>query len=754
MRIARQGVTVISFLLAGCALLRPLPGETSRDDRLGAFPTADLPLERPVSIHWNAYQVPFVEAETDHDAAFALGLVHAHLRLGQMEVMRRISRGRLAEMGGPIAADIDHALRILDLGKAAPAVLAAMPADSRAWLDAFVAGVNHYQAGVAKLPHEFGLLGLDRAPWSAADVLTVGRLASVDVNWIIWSRLLRMRRQPDWPELWAKLLAEGTASIPSYGPKAPWATAALEEIFTGFSRAGSNSMAVAGSRTRSGSALIASDPHLGVSLPNLWLLAGYKSPSYHVVGLMIPGTPFVAVGRNPRIAWGGTNLRAASSDLFDATGFAADQIGERTERIGIRWWPDRDVTVRETPFGPLISDAPFLGAGENGTFALRWIGHTPTDEMTAMLGVNRAQNWAAFREALRGFAVSGQNMVYADVDGHIGQVMATHLPARSLEPPPDVVLPVEFAAAWDTILTGLDLPAAFDPPEGFVASANNRGAEASVPIGYFFSSNDRILRLSQVLRNGGAPIEFDDLATLQRDVYMLSAVKLRDVLVEEIARLAADQALSDDQAQVFASLRDWDGHFRADSAGAVAFQQIVHHYAQAHLSAERLSAYSTAGRLFNFLETDLRVDGDGAAAALSAALSKAAEGLVRFPTWGEMHRLRLAHLLGVVPVVGGRYRFGDVPVGGSSSTVMKTAHSLTGDRHNTQFGSQARHISDMSDLDANYFVLLGGQDGWFNSANFLDQFELWREGRYIQLPLRPDTVRETFDRHMELRPAG
>ena len=753
MRLPGPGVVLISFLLAGCAILQPLPRETTLDQRLGVFPTANLPIERPVSISWNEYQVPFIEAETDADAAFALGLVHAHLRLGQMEVMRRISQGRLSEMGGPIAVDIDHALRILDLGKAVPDILAGMPPESRAWLDPFVEGINHYQANVARLPHEYRLLGLDQDPWTAADVLTVGRLASVDVNWTIWPRLLRLRDRADWPQLWAQLLEQGTASIPSYGTKEPWAQTALERILTSYSKAGSNSVAVAAGRSASGAAMIASDPHLGVSQPNYWVLAGYKSPSYHVVGLMIPGIPFVAAGRNPWIAWGGTNLRAASSDLFDLTGMPETEITTRRERIRVRWWFDREVTIRETALGPIVSDAPFLGAGENGTFALRWIGHTATDELTAMLAVNQARDWEAFRTALGGFAVSGQNMVYADAEGHIGQVMATHLPRRPLAPPPDMVLPRDRLAAWDEVVTALDLPQAFDPPEGFVASANNRGAQADVLVGYFFSSNDRILRLSQLLTNGGAPVTFDDLAELQRDVYMHSAAELRDLIATRIKPVAG--ALTEAQNKAYVLLRKWDGRFTADSAGAVAFQLTVHDYANTHVETGRLGAYATAGKLFSFLAEDLNAaKGDAATEGLKDALTAAADGLETFPTWGDMHRLRFAHLLGNVPVIGRRYRFGDVPVGGSSATVMRTAAGLTDKRHNVQFGSQARHISDMGDLDSNFFTLLGGQDGWFNSENFLDQFDLWREGRFIQLPLRPETVHATFSRRMDLRPGS
>ena len=120
--------------------------------------------------------------------------------------------------------------------------------------------------------------------------------------------------------------------------------------------------------------------------------------------------------------------------------------------------------------------------------------------------------------------------------------------------------------------------------------------------------------------------------------------------------------------------------------------------------------------------------------------------------WGEMHRLQLAHPLANIPLIGKRYVFSNLPVGGSNDTLMKTAHGAVDKPHTARYGSTARHISDLSDLDRNYFVLLGGQDGWINSSTYLDQLQLWRAGEYIQLPLRQATLRERFPYHMELSP--
>ena len=352
------GVVSLALGVGSCAVFTPLPEPKTIDQRLAMFPTAGLPLQGPVTVHWNEQQVPFIEASTDRDAAFALGLAHAHLRLGQMEVARRLSQGRLSEIAGPIpqVTDIEKALRTVNLGKTSKTVYASMPADTKAWLDAFVEGVNHYQATAKELPHEYALLGLDRDPWRAEEILTIGRLASIDVSWLVWFRLMQYRDRPEWPQLWREVLEEGINSAPSFTANSNQALNEFSRLLSTSSRTGSNSMAVGAAKTGTGAAMIANDPHLGISLPNLWVLAGVKSPSYHMVGLMVPGIPFVAVGRNENIAWGGTNMRSAGSDLIDVRSLPADKITARTESVSTRWWFDSEITVRETPYGPLLSD--------------------------------------------------------------------------------------------------------------------------------------------------------------------------------------------------------------------------------------------------------------------------------------------------------------------------------------------------------------------------------------------------------------
>ncbi len=747
---------ILAFgLLAGCALLAPLPPESTLEERLSHFPTKGLPLEKTVVIHWNDHHIPFIEAKTDVDLAFTLGLMHAHLRLGQMEVLRRIAHGRIAEMVGPIATDIDHSLRILNFGRAAPTIEASLPATTKHWLEAYVDGINHYQVNVETLPHEYTALGIPREPWKVRDVLTIGRLAASDVNWFVWFQLLKLRSHEDWPQVWARLLGEGSDSRSSF-TAAPFDM--LSELLQSVSRSGSNSFAVSSRRSKTGAAMIASDPHLGIMLPNLWLIAGYRSPSYHAVGLMVPGLPFLIIGRNERIAWGGTNMRAASSDLFDVSALDESQITERVEHIRVRWWFDRDVVLRETPYGPLLSDAPILEYDDGPAFALKWVGHAPSDEVTAMLKLNRAQNFQGFRDALSGLAVSGQNMLYADVDGHIGQVMAVKLPVRPKEAPKDLLLDPKGTAikAWQDFRDASDLPASLDPPAGILASANNRPTKTNVPVGYFFSSDDRVDRITSLL-NASEKLDAEDLHRIQRDVHMTSSIALRQLFLKKIARLNAAASLKMDAQNFIERLRGWDGNYDVDSKGAVAFEIFLYHFQDLFYSRrfkdEEKANCSRLVLVKSLLEEDIhKEDPELLAADLGEALRRATEDAEQFETWGEMHRLRLAHPLRYLPLFGGKYRFADWPAPGSSQTIMKTAHGVTNERHEARYGSNARHVSDLADPDHNDFVLLGGQDGWFQSSTFQDQVPIWRAGRTHRVPLRIETVKRTFPHKTTLSP--
>ncbi|HYB57407.1 MAG TPA: penicillin acylase family protein [Alphaproteobacteria bacterium] len=724
-------------LRSALTLARPRPSDLKT--RLAAIPSRDAPLAARVVIHWNEHQVPFIDAESDDDLATALGVVHAHLRLAQLELLRRASRGRLAELFGPIAFELDHALRILDFARAVPAIVPLLPEDTRRWLERFVAGINHYLAQATALPPEFAILGMAREPWRIEDVLTLGRLAASDVSWLVWFRLLALRRSPDWPDAW--LRHTGGVESPATAARASAGVAALERLLLAASRSGSNALALAPARTMSGAALLAADPHLSLMQPNLWLIAGMRSPSYQASGLMIPGLPLIAIGRNPHLAWAGTNLHAASSELVDVSSLAPGAFSERRERIAVRWGKSREVVIRESPFGPVVSDAPQLGWSGPETLALRWIGHRASDETSAMLRACRAREVGEFIASLEGFAVPGLTVLAADRAGRIGRITAAHLPARGPELPREPFAQPQALQAWERILTSRELPLRLAPEEGYLVSANERPESADALLGFFFSPDDRHRRIAELIESGGQ-LSAEKVMALQRDVQHRPALELLERLRPPLLELAASRRANAGARRLLAALAAWDGEYDADSAGALAFELLLYRLARELIAPSRRRAHEAGWLTRPLLARDIADTSEAAlVAALRKALPSAGRRFVRHARWGALHRLRLAHPLARTPWLGKRFRYGDFPASGSSETVMKTAHPLTDKRHAASYGSNARFVADLASAERAFIVLLGGQDGWPGSSTALDQVGLWRRGGFIAVPMTPESAR-------------
>lgn len=745
-------IAVAALLLGtvGCALMTPLPEPTTVSERLQAVPTDDLPITAPVTIYWDEHMIPFIEAESDEDLAFALGLVHAHLRLGQMVLYTRAVEGRLSEMFGPPLAKVDHALRILDLGRAAEEIEANLPDETRAWLEAYARGVNTCMTRMEDPPHEFKVGGVEPEPWTIRHTILLDRLLGVDINWMAYVSLLSMRGSPHYDEMYRTMRSTGDSSVPSFS--VPPEEALLNEILVNHSRSGSNCFAVSSERSATGGAILAGDPHLGVSLPNTWLVVGCKSPSCEMVGLMFPGAPLMVIGRNRQIAWGGTNMRASTSDLYDVSG---KPLRENETKIGVRWWFDRRATLRDSDVGPVVSDAPFIEMKDGPDIALRWVGHEPTDELTALLEANRARDWPSFRAAFKPYGVPGMNILYADVEGNIGQLSALRLPVRHPDRPDRLILdPDEPTHRWQGFLGPDTLPSALNPETGFLVSANNVPARTSPPLAYFSTSNDRLLRMRDLLARSDK-LSMEQVKAIQRDVHSATDFALRNGLIERMDSLGLSDAFSRDHATWFAAFSEWDGDYAIDSRGAVAFQallaQLMELFRQARFGESAPDMRS--GIVRGWLEEAVRSGDDSALRPLiEQAVSPAADAFDDAGTWGDIHRLEVAHVFSSMPIVGGKYVFDDRPTRGSEQTVQKTAHETTVERHTTRYGSNSRHIFDMADPDENYFVLIGGQDGWLNSEAMLDQTDLWFKDEYIRVPLRIETVRETFPTVMTLTP--
>ncbi len=741
------------------AILRALFAKPiSLDNRLKAMPLEDLPCEKPLQIRWNKWQVPYIFAETDEDLALGLGLVHAHLRGTQLAMMQRLTQGRLSEIGGPMLHELDRTLRLIGFGAATDECIASWPEESCRLVDAYCVGLNHYVATAypKHAPPEYRMIGVDIEPWQRADIVRCGRLAATDINWVVFLGALGERLRPDFARRWKRMREAGEMEPEMFAKEAEGGIRALDEMLLETARAGSNSASVAPRRSESGAAMISNDPHLSLALPNLWLIGGIKSPSFHAVGMMIPGTPCMPLGRNHRIGWGGTNSRAASTDLYDVSMLPRDQIKSESVTLKTRFWRDRKITLRRSPMGPIISDSRYFKARPGEELALRWVGHGPSDELSALLGIMRASSVEGYRAAFETYGVSAQNMMAVDVEGNIGKFLAGWMPRRDEAWLKDDLVhrADDPSHDWQGVEKHTEMPWVYNPPEGYIASANDRPDYVKRTVGFFYSPKDRVNRIAEFICRK-AKVGIEDFAALHRDAHSSEAEMMaRELLIE----IDQHSFTNPEIIGLIERLRDWDGSYLATSSGAVAFEVIVYHLVSslATWQDENKKPARLAGQwgaLKKFLVADLRaLSPEDHLRTLDHVMMEAARDAVQFATWGDMHRVRLAHVLSNIPVIGRRFVIDEPASDGSRETLMKRAHGLVRSRHTATYGAQARQISDMADPDRNYFVLFGGQDGWIGSENQADQAKLWNDGGYMRLPLREETVAKEFDRVQHLKP--
>ncbi len=729
-----RGVFLLATRRLGALLSTRVP-PVDLAGRLARLP-ATAPVAGRLSIRFSPRQVPFVEAEGGRDLAVGLGIVHAHLRLSQIDLMRRAARGELAAAAGPAALAVDRLLRLIDFRRAAAASLPLMPAETRAFVGGFADGINAV-VDEGHVPPDLALLGVTPARWSEEDVVAVSRLASADYTWKVWRTIRHLADEPDWPETWRLLAGRAGAA----GEDVPAPREAAGAAATIAAPHGSNAVAVAPERAARGAAMLACDPHLPVMTPGIWFAVGLACPAFRAVGLTIPGLPILGVGRNEAIAWGGTNLHAASSELVDVTG---ERLETREVEVPVRWSRPARLSLRESRFGPVVSDSPAFRFGRGRDVALRWLGHAPSDEFSPFLSLLSARTFDDFKAAMDGYALPGLTMLYAGRDGRIAQKVAARLPRRPHALPPDVVLTPEAAdEAWSDFVSGDGLPEIVDPPGGFLASANDEPAGSAVPVGFFFSAPDRVERLKR-LGDGGSALDAGDLKRFQADTFQAASLHLRDRI---LAALSPREAAT----PVARAMAAWDGRYAAGSAGALAFEVVVAGLVP-RLERNGRRASRTWQPLARIEAAVEAVTPDAFARAAAGAVRRARRPFRRFGTWGALHRVRLLHPLGLVPWLRRAVRPVDMPAAGSNETVMKSQHPFTRRRHAVRFGQNARFVTDLSDIDATAFCLLGGEDGWPGSDTLTDQAGPWERGEYLSLPLSPGGVAETFREERTVRP--
>src|SRR5688500_5151092 len=532
-------------------------------------------LTAPVEILRDRFGVPHIFAQSERDAHFALGFVHAQDRLWQLEMNRRIGAGRLAEALGPGGLETDRFLRTLGVRRAAQASLAHLDADTRRHLEAYAAGVNAFLGTKPVLPPEFLVTNLFFEAWQPVDSLTWLKMMAWDLGGNWRNELLRMQLAQRLP------LARIHEFLPPYPGDAPPEIRDLRELYrdkepprlslSSEFLGASNSWVVA--KGASGKPLLANDPHLGLSAPPLWYLAHLEAPRFSAIGATLPGVPGVLLGRNGRIAWGFTNTGADVQDLYlekiDTLGQYLTPDGSKpfkiiAENIRVKGGPEERLEVRLSRHGPVISDvspSALAGTPRGYALALQWTALAEDDlSMQAALGLARARDWKSFLEAAQQLHAAQQTLTYADVDGNIGLVAAGRVPLRKnandlkgLAPAPGW----DARYDWNGYLPFSELPRVLNPPGGTLVAANHKIVPPGYPhhLSVEWQPPYRARRITELLHKSRVH-DVASFARMQLDTVSLAVRELLPLLLT--VKPATDEA-----RQIVAMLAAWDGTMAA-----------------------------------------------------------------------------------------------------------------------------------------------------------------------------------------------
>jgi len=716
-------IAVLAVLVLGVVYWygwRPLP-QTSG--------SITAPLAQPVTVRFDSLGEPHITASNEDDLLFAQGYITAQERLFQMDALRRQAAGDLSEVIGMATLESDREARRLRLRRIAEEAYTSLPPKDRAALAAYARGVSYYIAThLDRLPFEFKVLGYDPRPWSVIDCILAG---------------LQMYKTltTTWPDelLKRNMLAAGDAAKVNF--LLPTRTGS-EIPPGGETHAGSNAWAISGAHTASGKPLLSNDMHLEYSIPGIWFLVHLQAPGINVSGVSLPGTPGVIVGHNERIAWGLTNLHFDVQDLYvekidERTGqfqFRGKVLQARSERELIPVKGARSVEVANwvTVHGPLWT------ADHQQRLSLRWAAAEPGSFQFPFLEINRARNWQEFTAAVARFPGPGQNFVYADVDGNIGYHAAGRLPIRR-NSVGDV--PVDGASGdfeWDGFIPFDRLPSSFNPPDGFIVTANQNPfpADYPFPVNGNFASYYRSTQIRNLLaaKNGLRP---SDTLAVQTDIYSAFSHYLARTLVEAYDRKTVDPNLAD----AIAVLRAWNGqmemHQAAPLIATLAFQHLRKAAAEsaspgageryelqmAPAALEKLLRTRPPGWFRDYDETLLKSLGD----ALEEGRRIQGPN-VRKWIYGAALELLIAHPIGHrLPVVGKYFDVGPIWMSGSPTTVKQTTRRL---------GPSMRMNADLADWDRSQLNLPIGESGHVLSRHYKDQWEAYYNGTSFPMPFQ------------------
>ena len=731
-------------------------------------------LKENVVVRRDSRSIPYIEAKNSSDLYFAQGFETAKDRLWQMDLLRRVARGRLAEIFGKAVLSEDKRWRRFGFSEIAEESLKIITPDLRNALKDYARGVNAYIATLDKktLPIEFQILQYKPEAWQPTDTIVIGKILADGLSTTWWQDFNRLSLQKLPKKKFEAITSKVTpADLILYGEDSSKTRVAnyyptssdtdLENFITkskqirkdslmriGFYAerlAASNNWVISGKRTADGKAILANDPHLPGTAPGIWYLAHLSAPNMRASGVTFPGVPGIVLGHNESIAWGATNVGPDVQDVY------YEKFNEKGEYKTPNGWKKPRVRKEVIKFRPkptspkLESEILEVVETRNGVIfqtrkgkkiALKWTALSPKNqEFEAFFLLNRAKDWKEFKSSLKAYGGSAQNFVYADTKGNIGWHVAGKIPIRKKG---EGEVPYDGSTSdgdWIGHIPFNELPHLYNPKSGFIVTANQR----IVGTDYKYQQVTRQIaapwraRRIYELINSNDKMTMKYVGAIQHDSFN---IPLKNFAEQIVKRKAAS-------IETLTMLKDWNGNMTADSVAATIANEINacvgRIIASANKPASQWKIRQTVlpWALLNEDKLWLPKEFTGWNAILKSCDAKSLIKLGKLKRlgenksnwkWGTFRSTSFRHPLSIVPFIGGQFKVSFTNVDGSGQTP------------NVGKNVSMRFVAKPANWDSTRHTIPLGQSGNPKSPHWKDQFESWRTGKSEVFPFTKSAV--------------
>jgi penicillin G amidase len=772
-------------------------------------------LSADVTVKRDNWGVPHIEAEAEEDAYFALGYVMGQDRLFQMELLRRIANGELAEILGGKLVPVDALIRSFQLRPKAittDVTLQETHPEIYGLMTAFVDGLNYRQENEA-LPFEFAVLGMAVRSFTVVDCLSIAALLPITfADGLRGDPLytLLQERLPDHDigQLFpgyhreapvtvmetleeAQLYLAAQSSAAPVAPQAKRSAAGVEALLAllnplseNFGPApGSNSWVLGPSRTKSGKAILANDPHIAFTNPSIWYEAQITLPDHDLYGYYLPLIPIALLGQNRHHAWALTMFANDDLDLYQETFKPEDPeqvmykgawtpVEYSEAVIKVRWGKDQPIRLRRTPHGPVVTDMlQTLFDYEGPDVALSWVWQqVEYTDLIAFYRMGRATSYEEFAGALHLVTSPGINVSYADADDNIAWWAAGKIPVRPAHVNPKAML--DGASGRDELLGFVPFeenPHLHNPASGFIVTANNKSTVKPVgdvkDLEGYWQPGDRAGRIKELLATQ-EKWDLKELEAIQFDSRAYAAPAIVAVMTDILSK--NESSLTELEAAALTALKEWDFEHGTASSGAAVYQVLCTMIMRDALLDEMgETLYNTYGSIadhWNFFkwfmqeedskfwdnidtdETESRQEIIVRAFGETLDYLESAQGdAVEDWQWGGLHRLEFKHPFGLLPGLGRVFNIGPFPIAGGAQQVNNMLYGGGALSYDVVAGPSTRRLIDFANPDTVYGILPTGNSGNFMSPHYDDQAAMFVEGSYRVLNTTPESVEANLE---------